>query len=255
MIDVVRATGLEVEGLVHGFAGRRGGVSEGIFASLNVGARRDDSPEAVATNRERIARAHGFALDDLKLVRQVHGARAVEVSAAAADVEADGLVADRPDVLLGITTADCAPVLLADASAGVIGAAHAGWRGALAGILEATLELMISRGASPERVLAAIGPCIQQNSYEVDAPVRDAFLRADRSFDPFFAANRPGHWQFDLTGLCQAKLARLGVAQVETTGHDTYGDAERWFSCRRATHRSEPGYGLQLSVIGRPAES
>jgi YfiH family protein len=150
-------------------------------------------------------------------------------------------------VLLGVVTADCAPVLLADVEAGVVGATHAGWRGAHGGVLEAVVGEMAGLGARRERIVAAIGPAIAQPSYEVDDGFRARFTDAD---DAFFAPGRPGHWQFDLAGYAAARLERAGVGRVDRLGLDTYADAERFFSYRRATHRGEPGYGRQISLVG-----
>jgi YfiH family protein len=159
------------------------------------------------------------------------------------------MATDRPGVLLGVVTADCAPVLLADLEAGVVGAAHAGWRGAHGGVLEAAVGEMAGLGAARERMVAAIGPAIGQASYEVDEAFRAHFGEADQAF---FAPGRPGHWQFDLAGYVAARLARAGVGAVERLGLDTYTEAERFFSYRRATHRGEPAYGRQISLIGLP---
>jgi YfiH family protein len=159
------------------------------------------------------------------------------------------MATDRPGVVLGVVTADCAPVLLADVEAGVVGATHAGWRGAHGGVLEAVVGEMAGLGASRERIVAAIGPAIAQASYEVDNAFRSQFTAAD---EPFFAPGRPGHWQFDLEGYAAARLERAGVGTVDRLGLDTYPDADRFFSYRRATHRGEPAYGRQISLIGLP---
>jgi YfiH family protein len=159
------------------------------------------------------------------------------------------MATDRPGVLLGVVTADCASVLLADIEAGVVGAAHAGWRGAHGGVLEAVVGEMAGLGAERERIVAAIGPAIAQPSYEVDDSFRAAFTAADGEF---FVPGRPGHWQFDLEGYAAARLARAGVGRIDRLGLDTYPDAERFFSYRRATHRGEAAYGRQISLIGLP---
>lgn len=233
----------------HGFCGRAGGVSTGLVAGLNVGFGADDDPAAVAENRRRAAAA---VLPGAVLVSpyQVHSPDAVIVTEpwpVDARPEADGLVTDRPGLLLGIVTADCAPVLLADRVAGVIGAAHAGWRGAHGGVIEATVAAMRQLGAEPGRIGAAIGPCIAQASYEVDEGFRRNFGKDD---DRFFASGRPGHWQFDLEAYVAKRLAAAGVEQVDPLGIDTYALEERYFSFRRATHRTEPTYGRQFSLIG-----
>jgi YfiH family protein len=228
---------------------RRGGVSQGAIASLNCGFGAGDDPVAVADNRRRAAAA---VLPGASLVgvHQVHSALAVIVEEPWGDDRrppADALVTARRGILLGVLAADCAPVLLADRDAGVVGAAHAGWRGACAGVIEATVAAVAALGAVPARTVAAIGPCIAQASYEVDEGFRANFSGDD---ERFFAAGAPGHWQFDLEGYVAHRLARSGVAQVEKMGLDTYGDPARFYSFRRATHRAEPDYGRQLSLIG-----
>lgn len=248
MIDIVTAPGL---GVPHGFLGRRGGVSGGIFASLNVGLGSSDAPVAVRENRRRAvdAVAPGAALVTL---HQVHSNVVVPVTSAYPDADrphADAMVTATPGLALGILTADCAPILLADAQAGVIGAAHSGWKGALHDIAGATVTAMEALGARREHIVAAIGPCIARASYEVDAAFRDRFLTDDAAHDGFFARGRGDRFQFDLEGLVAMRLAAAGVRQVAALGIDTYPDADRWFSYRRTTHRSEPDYGRQISVI------
>ncbi len=247
-LPVVTAPGL---GVAHGFLGRQGGVSQGLFASLNVGLGSSDDRAAVAENRRRAiaAVAPGAALVTL---HQVHSADVVAVTAAFADdarPAADAMVTATPGLALGILTADCAPILLADAEAGVIGAAHSGWKGALADVGGATVRAMQALGARPERIVAAIGPCIARASYEVDPAFRDRFLADAAAHDAFFARGRGDRWQFDLEGLVAQRLAAAGVARVAALGIDTYPDAARWFSYRRTTHAGEPDYGRQLSLI------
>jgi YfiH family protein len=251
-VDVVTAPGL---GARHGFVGRRGGVSAGIFASLNVGLGSSDDPAAVRENRARAvaAVAPGATLVTL---HQVHSNIVVPVTAGMADAErphADALVTATPGLALGILTADCAPILLADADAGVIGAAHSGWKGALHDIAGATVAAMVALGARRENIVAAIGPCIARASYEVDAGFRDRFLADAASHDGFFArgATKSGadRFQFDLEGFVAMRLAAAGVTKVAALGIDTYPDATRWFSYRRTTHAGEPDYGRQLSLI------
>ena len=197
----------------------------------------------------------------LVTLQQVHSAVCVVAGEwdEASRLRADALVSDRPGLVLGILTADCAPVLLADRAAndgrGVIGAAHAGWKGALAGVTEATVAMMEALGARRERIVAAIGPCIAQASYEVDEGFALRFREADEGGAApasFFAPGRAGHWQFDLSGYVAHRLRGAGVGVVEQLGLDTYGDAARFFSFRRATHRGEAGYGRQISLIGLP---
>ena len=163
---------------------------------------------------------------------------------------ADAMVTDRPGLLLGILTADCAPVLLADAQAGIVGAAHAGWKGAIGGVTDKTIDAMVALGAARDRIAAAIGPCIARASYEVGAGFARRFFDHDPENERFFSAGRPDHFQFDLEGYVTHRLAVAGVSRVEAMGIDTYGDAESFYSFRRATHRGEPGYGRQISLIG-----
>jgi len=240
-------------GVRHGFFTRRGGVSEGPFASLNCSLSGRDDPAAVMENRARVAGALGAALPALVGLFQVHGAEAVAVAmpwASGAGPRADAMVTDRPGIVLGIVTADCAPVLFADREAGVIGAAHAGWRGAVGGILEATLAAMARLGAEPSRVVAAVGPCIAQASYEVGADLHAAVLAHDPADAPFFTIGaRPGHWQFDLPGYCTARLRAAGVAQAASLGHDTLAEESRFFSHRRRTLAGGGPIGHQISAI------
>jgi len=248
MVDLVTAPGL---GVAHGFAGRRGGVSSGIFAGLNVGLGSSDDPAAVRENRARAvaAAAPGAGLVTL---HQVHSNIVVPVTTGFPDAQrphADAMVTATPGLALGILTADCAPILLADADAGVIGAAHAGWKGALNDIAGATVAAMVALGARRDRIVAAIGPCIARASYEVDAGFRDRFLADAASHDGFFARGRGDRFQFDLEGFVAMRLAAAGVQQVAALGIDTYPDATRWFSYRRTTHAGEPDYGRQLSLI------
>lgn len=249
----------------HGFFGRQGGVSGGIFASLNTGLGSSDVPEAVRENRRRAvdAATAGAALVTL---HQIHSAVVVPVTAAFADgsaplvgdarPHADAMVTATPGLALGILTADCAPILLVDAEAGVIGAAHSGWKGALGDIAGATVAAMEALGARRSRIVAAIGPCIARASYEVDAAFRDRFLAEAAAHDGFFvrgrdfdARQRGQRFQFDLEGFVAMRLAAAGVRQVAALGIDTCPDDGRWFSYRRTTHAGEPDYGRQLSVI------
>jgi YfiH family protein len=246
-IDVVTA-GL---GVRHGFVGRRGGVSEGIFASLNVGLGSSDDPVLVRENRRRAVEAVAPGAT-LVTVHQVHSTIVVPVTGAVADADrahADAMVTATPGLALGILTADCAPILLADAEAGVIGAAHSGWKGALGDIAGATVAAMEALGARREHIRAAIGPCIARASYEVDAGFRDRFLADAAAHDGFFVPGRGDRFQFDLEGFVAMRLANSGVRHVVALGIDTYPDAKRWFSYRRTTHKAEPDYGRQMSVI------
>jgi YfiH family protein len=249
-VEVNRARTLA--GVQHGFLGRRGGVSTGIHAGLNVGTGSDDDAGAVAENR-RLAAEAVLPSAPLVTLYQVHSADAVAVTAPFEEAQrphADALVTDRPGLALGILTADCAPVLFADRDAGVVGAAHAGWKGAIGGVTDAAIAAMERLGAKRERIAAAIGPCIARASYEVD----DGFARRFEADDPanerFFAPGKPGHHQFDLEAYVAHRLAMAGLAKIELLGLDTYADDARFFSFRRATHRGEPGYGRQISIIG-----
>ena len=249
-VELIRAASLGA--IPHGFLGRRGGVSGGVHAGLNVGFGSDDERGAVAENRARAVAAvlPGAAL---VTVHQVHSPEVVTVTAPWPDDSrppADALVTDRPGLLLGVLTADCAPVLLADARAGVIGAVHAGWKGALAGVTDAAVAAMEVLGAKRERIAAAVGPCIAQASYEVDDDFEARFVVADTFNARFFHMAREGHAWFDLEGYVAARLDAVGVGTVEKLGLDTYADPSRFFSYRRATHRGEPGYGRQIALIG-----
>ncbi|UAK24633.1 peptidoglycan editing factor PgeF [Sphingomonas nostoxanthinifaciens] len=242
-------------GIPHGFLGRPGGVSTGIFASLNVGLGSGDDPDAVAENRRRAAAA---VLPDAPLLTpyQIHSSSAAIVLAPFAGDDrphADALVTNRPGVLIGILTADCVPVLLADAEGGVVGAAHAGWKGALGGITDAAIAAMEQLGARRERISAAIGPCIARASYEVDDAFARRFEEADPANERFFGASaRDGHQQFDIEAYVLARLAAAGVRRVEALSLDTYANPDRFFSYRRATHRGERDYGREIAVIARP---
>jgi YfiH family protein len=249
-VETIRAEALN--GIPHGFLGRRGGVSEGLHAGLNVGWGSNDDRAAITENRRRAVAAVKPGAS-LATVHQVHSANAVIADAFPDDARphADALVTDRPDLLLGILTADCVPVLLADAQAGVVGAAHAGWKGAIGGVIASTVEAMEKLGADRARIAAAIGPCIGKRSYEVDGAFFVRFCEADPANERFFlAGQRDGHHQFDIEAYVVSRLAAAGVRRIETLGLDTYADEDRFFSYRRATHRGEPGYGRQIALIG-----
>jgi YfiH family protein len=237
----------------HGFFTREGGVSEGPFASLNASLSGADDRARVLENRARAARALGADPSRLVGITQVHGADVATVTqpwAPGAGPRADAMVTDRAGIALGIVTADCAPVLFADADAGVVGAAHAGWRGAVGGVLEATIAAMEALGASRPRIAAAIGPCIAQASYEVGADLRDAVLAHDAADSGFFAdGRRPGHWQFDLAGYCAQRLSHAEIGHIVATGHDTLADEARFFSHRRRTLAGGGPIGHQISII------
>jgi YfiH family protein len=238
--------------VAHGFTGRRGGVSAGLLAGLNVGLGADDDPVAVRENRRLAAEAilPGAALVTL---HQVHSADVIHVTHAIpvdARPKADAMVTDRTGLLLGVLGADCPPILFADEAAQIIGAAHSGWKGAFSGVGEATVDAMEKLGADRSRIVAAIGPCIQQKSYEVDTGFFVRFCEADPANERFFREGRPDHYQFDLEGLIAARLAACGIATVSCSGIDTYADADAYYSFRRATHRGEPDYGRQMGGIG-----
>jgi len=251
-VEVIRAVSLGR--LPHGFLGRRGGVSVGECAGLNVGYGSKDDREAIAGNR-RLAIAAILADAELATVHQVHSAEVVVAGAPWPQDErprADAMVTDTPNLLLGILTADCAPVLFADHRAVVVGAAHAGWRGALAGVTDATIEAMERLGARREHIHAAVGPCIAQPSYEVDDAFRVRFLDSDPDNGRFFIAGAAGKPHFDLEAYVVHRLIAAGIEEVEALNLDTYSDPDRFFSFRRATHRAEADYGRQLSAIAIP---
>ncbi|HUE79785.1 MAG TPA: peptidoglycan editing factor PgeF [Sphingomicrobium sp.] len=248
-VEVIRAATLA--GVPHGFLGRRGGVSAGEMRGLNVGYGSNDDREAIAENR-RLAIDAVLPGAELATVHQTHSATVVRTGRPWARDErphADALVTDRPRLLLGILTADCAPVLLADADAGVVGAAHAGWRGALAGVTDSAIAAMEQLGARRERIAAAVGPCIGAASYEVDEGFRARFLEQDPGNERFFASGPAGKPHFDLEYYVVARLSAAGIRNVEALGLDTYADENRFFSHRRATHRGEADYGRQIAMI------
>jgi YfiH family protein len=252
---LIEAPGLAaVPGLRHAFFTRQGGVSEGLFASLNMGRRSGDDPRNIAANRARAAAALGFPSEVLVTALQVHSPTCISVRepwTPEAAPEADALATDRPGILLGVLTADCGPVLLADREARVIGAAHAGWKGALGGVLESVLEAMTSLGARPKRVTAVIGPAIAQASYEVGPELALRFQEADPASPSCFAPV-PGSDRllFDLKAYAASRLRRAGVEQIETLPHDTAAEEDLFFSYRRTTRSGERQFGIQLSAIG-----
>jgi YfiH family protein len=237
----------------HGFFTRQGGVSGGPYASLNCSLSGGDARDAVLENRARAACAIGAKPDRLVGLMQVHGADVVEVTvpwSPGNGPRADAMVTSRPDVSLGIITADCAPILLADREAGVAGAVHAGWRGAVAGVIEASVAAMVRLGARPAAIVAAIGPCIGQDSYEVGADLRDAVLAHEPDHVRWFAAgHRRARWQFDLAGYCTARLVGTGIRSVCTLGLDTAADEAMFFSHRRRTLAGGGPIGHQISII------
>lgn len=238
-----------LNGLPHGFFTREGGVSTGIYATLNGGPGSGDEAAAVAENRARIAGRLGVGA--LVSVHQVHGDRVEHVATPwdGPRPKADAMVTDRPGIGLAVLTADCAPVLLADRAAGVVGAAHAGWKGALGGVLEAVLDAMAALGAERGRIVAAVGPAISQRAYEVGPEFVEQFLDEDRALGRFFAGGRGDRAMFDLPGFCLHRLREAGVAEAGWTGHCTYADAARFYSYRRACHAGEPDYGRLVAAI------
>ncbi|WP_406649406.1 peptidoglycan editing factor PgeF [Aliisedimentitalea scapharcae] len=234
----------------HGFFTRRGGASSGVFSGLNCGSGSSDQTEAVALNRARVADAMQIAPHALVGVHQVHSADVVTVSAPLdSKPKADALVTDVPGLALSILTADCQPVLFADAEAGVIGAAHAGWRGALDGVLESTIEAMCALGARREDIQAVIGPAISQRAYEVGPEFLDEFLSNDPDNSRFFANGEGDRMMFDLPAYGVFRLREAGVGSAEWTRHCTYSDPDRFYSYRRCTHAGEADYGRLISAI------
>ena len=238
----------------HGFFGRSGGVSTGIFASLNCGPGSGDDRSHVVENRRRaLAELTADPSARLLTLYQIHSAEAVAVTAPweiGEGPKADAMATNDPGVALGILTADCAPVLLVDAEARVIGAAHAGWKGAFSGVIESVLEAMEQLGASRARIAAAVGPCISQENYEVGPEFVDRFRDSDGGNSRWFAiSDRPDHFRFDLPGYVRHRLEATGVVSAERIPACTYAEGERFFSFRRATHRGEKDYGRQLSAI------
>lgn len=240
-----------MRGVSHGFFGSRGGVSKGIYASLNAGAGSGDDPAHVATNRARIASAMGAqSPTHLLSCHQHHSSDALLVHAPFADrPKGDAMVTRTPGLALAILTADCVPILFADPEAGVIGAAHSGWKGALGGINEATLEAMESLGADTGRISAAIGPCIGQASYEVGPEFRDTFVQAANWSERFFLPGKGDRLQFDLPGFVHARLVRTGLSRIDLVAHDTCALPDTYFSNRRRNHQGLPDYGRNASVI------
>ena len=237
----------------HGFFTREGGVSKGIYASLNCGYGSDDDTENVRENRARVAEKLGVEREKLLTVYQIHSSTVMEVKepwTPETAPQADAMVTAAPGIALGILTADCAPVLFADKKARIIGAAHAGWKGAVTGILKATIEAMVSLGAERRNIAAAIGPCISKEAYEVGPEFHERFLSEDeanaRWFDP---SENAGHFMFDLPGYVEARLEASDIGTVAILGKCTYQDGRRFFSFRRATHRKEKDYGRQISAL------
>jgi YfiH family protein len=238
--------------LKHAFFTRIGGVSEGLYATLNGGLGSSDDPAHVRENRRRMAADLDLGPDTLLSVHQVHSADAAIVTGpwTGDRPKADGMATSSPGIALAITTADCGPVLFADPHVNVIGAAHAGWRGALTGVLEATIVAMESLGARRDKIVAVLGPTISQSAYEVGADFRSRFLEVDSTHEAFFApAEREGHAMFDLPGFIGMRLEAAGIGEFANLGLCTYADESQFYSYRRATHRGEPDYGRLISAI------
>jgi polyphenol oxidase len=241
-----------IPGLNHAFFTREGGVSGGIYAGLNGGIGSRDDPAHVAENRRRMAEQIGVTPQHFLTVYQVHSPDVVVASAPwenASRPRADAIVTNTEGLAIGVTAADCGPILLADPSARVIGAAHAGWKGALTGIVESTVDAMEKLGAERSGIVAAIGPLIRQHSYEVGGEFVERFIEADAEYAPFFIpATREGHAMFDLAGFIRMRLENAGVLMIDDIGLDTYSD-ERFYSYRRSVHRKEPDYGRHVHAI------
>jgi polyphenol oxidase len=246
-----------LRGVRHAFFTRQGGVSEGLFDSLNVGIGSGDDPVRVAENRDRAAKAMGGDASALATCYQIHSAIAVVADApfGGPRPQADAVVTRTPGVICGALAADCAPVLIADPEARIVAAVHAGWRGALAGVVDAAVEAMTSLGADPSRIRAAVGPCIGPRSYEVGLEFLQAFAASDLDNERFFAPGaQPEKRLFDLPGYVLSRLAAAGVSHAEWIGRDTLTEEDRFFSNRRAVHRGESDYGRLLSAISLDGE-
>ncbi len=250
---MIQSDALKLDGLSHGFFTRRGGFSTGIFSSLNCGLGSGDDRDVVLQNRALVAQTLGVDPGKLLSAYQVHSPDAMVVTGPWPTQDrprVDALVTKTPGVALGVLTADCGPLLFADARARVIGAAHAGWKGALTGVTTRTLETMESEGAKRENIVAVIGPMISQAAYEVGPEFPSRFIDADPSNQRFFAASpRPGHFMFDLPGYIEARLRSEGVGSVVNLSLCTFSDEERFFSYRRTTHRNEKDYGRLISAV------
>ena len=235
----------------HGFFTRKGGVSQGLYAGLNCGSGSHDTPQAVAANRAMVADALDVPPERLISLHQIHSANVITVTGPVPTPrpQADALVTATPGLAISTLTADCQPVLFADPQAGVIGAAHAGWKGALGGVLQATVAAMQALGAARENIRAAIGPCISQAAYEVGPDFRATFCAANPNYGRFFAPGTGDRWFFDLPGFSRAELEALGLARVEWTGQCTYSDPDRFYSWRRTCHEGGQDYGRLIAAI------
>ncbi|MBS8260529.1 peptidoglycan editing factor PgeF [Roseibium polysiphoniae] len=250
---MIQSDDLSSAGIRHGFFTRNGGVSSGIYGSLNIGLGSDDDPEKVLENRKRVASRLDVEADRLVTPHQIHSPNVIAVEgpwAADTDRKADALVTNQHGVAIGIATADCGPVLFADTEAGVIGAAHSGWKGAVGGILENTLAAMEQLGATRSNVTAVLGPTISQKAYEVGPEFRDRFIAEKATSARYFIpSEQPDHHMFDLPGFIVDRLSDAGVGAVQDLGLCTYADEDKFYSYRRTTHRGEPDYGRLISAI------
>lgn len=247
MLEILTSDALTVK---HGFFTRKGGASSGVFAGLNCGPGSTDQSDVVKINRARVAEAMGLAPEALVSLNQFHSPVVATLTAPPpARIAADAMVTNVPGIALGILTADCQPVLFADAAAGVIGAAHAGWRGAKAGVLQATVNAMLALGATRAGIVAVIGPCISQAAYEVGPEFFDDFTADDPENIRFFGSGAGDRMLFDLPAFGLHQLRQTGIGHAEWTRHCTYGDPDRFYSFRRTTHQGEADYGRLISVI------
>ncbi len=244
----------KIPNIKHGFFGRIGGVSDGIYSSLNAGFGSDDAAENIIENRRRIVTALGFSDDtQLNTLSQIHSNKVIAMNAPFDNqqntIEADGLVTNQSNIIIGILTADCTPVLFCDTEEKIIGAAHAGWQGAKSGILENTISAMEKLGAKRESIIATIGPCIAQKSYEVGAEFYQNFMAESLENDDFFSSSANDKYQFNLPAYVTNKLAKSNINNINIVYGDTCGDAKRFFSNRRRNLKNEPDYGRQVSAI------
>lgn len=248
-LEIITADALSP--LRHGFFTRRGGASSGVFEGLNCGRGSSDQSEVVTINRRRVAQAMQADLCDLRGVHQFHSAIAVVAEDEKPKVppKADAIVTSKPGLVLSILTADCAPVLFADIDAGVVGAAHAGWKGAIGGVLEATLDAMGSLGARPDRTVAVVGPTISQSAYEVGPEFFETFMAENADYGRFFAGGNGDRMHFDLPGFALYRLRQAGVAEAEWLRHCTYANPSQFYSFRRSVHNKQADYGRLISTI------
>lgn len=249
MLKPIKADNLSAS--KHGFFTREGGKSAGIYEGLNCGVGSDDDKEIVQINRNLVANTFDLDKEDLISVHQIHSPNVVNVTASFSEdkPKADAMVTGTSGIALGILTADCAPVLFEDVAAGVVGAAHSGWKGAVGGVLGATVDAMVELGADPARICAAVGPCISQKAYEVGPEFFEEFLAEDQGFSTYFSQGDGDRMMFDLPRFALDRLRDAGVENVMWTGHCTYSDPAKFYSYRRSCHNSEPDYGRLVSVI------